>query len=94
MNSNHNLKYDEDNEKQADDQQADDHHRLINKHLADSNRYAPGMGHTNFDDIFSHLRGARYDGWLSVEILPKPDPQTAARRAAEYLAPYIQGVKP
>lgn len=58
-------------------------------HLADSNRHAPGQGHTDFDDIFLHLKRAGYDGWVSIEILPEPDPDTAARNAAEYLIPKI-----
>ena len=35
-----------------------------------------------------------YDGWLSVEILPKPEPLLAAGRAVRYLKPFLQGVKP
>lgn len=58
-------------------------------HLADSNRLAPGQGHTNFDDIFDNLKKANYDGWVSVEILPEPDPDTAAAQAAEFLRPLI-----
>ena len=37
--------------------------------------------------IVSALRGAGYDGWCAVEILPKPDPDTAAFRAAQALLP-------
>ena len=59
-------------------------------HLADSNRLAPGWGHTDFADIFAHLRAAKYDGWVSVEILPKPDPDSAAKQAAEYLKPFVR----
>jgi 5-keto-L-gluconate epimerase len=58
-------------------------------HLADSNRLAPGWGHTDFDDIFNHLLQAGYRGWVSVEILPQPDPDSAARQAAEFLRPRI-----
>ncbi|NLE37021.1 MAG: sugar phosphate isomerase/epimerase, partial [Pirellulaceae bacterium] len=58
-------------------------------HLADSNRLAPGRGHIDFDDIFDHLAIVEYDGWVSVEILPKPDPDTAARQAAEFLRPRV-----
>ena len=58
-------------------------------HVADSNRLAPGQGHTDFQAFFQSLRRMRYDGWLSVEILPKPDPDTAARQAAEFLRPMI-----
>lgn len=58
-------------------------------HLADSNRLAPGWGHTDFQDIFKNLREAGYDGWLSVEILPKPEPYMAAKQAIDYLKPYF-----
>jgi sugar phosphate isomerase/epimerase len=58
-------------------------------HLADSNRLAPGWGHTDFSDVFRGLRASGYDGWVSVEILPRPDPDSAAKQAAEYLRPYV-----
>lgn len=59
-------------------------------HLADSNRLAPGQGHLDFDNIFSALKSAEFDGWASIEILAKPDPDTAARQAAEYILPRIE----
>jgi len=59
-------------------------------HMADSNRLAPGWGHTDFKDIFNHLKMAKYDGWLSIEILPKPEPYLAAKQAIEYLKPFIK----
>ena len=58
-------------------------------HLADSNRLAPGWGHTYFTDIFNILNLTRYSGWLSVEIIPKPDPYSAARQAVDYLKPFL-----
>jgi sugar phosphate isomerase/epimerase len=58
-------------------------------HFADSNRLAPGEGHTNFRDIFRHLLEANYDGWISAEILPLPNADTAARQTAEFLLPLI-----
>jgi sugar phosphate isomerase/epimerase len=58
-------------------------------HLADSNRRAPGWGHTDFRDIFTNLKKVDYSGWVSVEILPVPDPTSAARQAGEYLKPFI-----
>lgn len=58
-------------------------------HFADSNRLAPGQGHTDFQDILKHLNTVGYKGWVSVEILPKPDPDTAARQTIEYLRPLI-----
>jgi sugar phosphate isomerase/epimerase len=59
-------------------------------HLADSNRLAPGWGHTNFEDIFNHLKNANYEGWMAVEILPKPTATAAAKQAIEYLKPYFE----
>ncbi len=60
-------------------------HHIAYIHMADSNRLAPGQGHTNFQDIFSHLKNVKYNGWLSIEILPEPDPDTAAKNAVEFL---------
>lgn len=54
-------------------------------HVADSNRLAPGWGHMPFDEVFSILRNIGYDGYLTAEILPKPDPDQAAKQAAEFL---------
>ncbi len=59
-------------------------------HFADSNRLAPGRGHLNFDEIFDALHAIKFNGWGSVEIFPQPDPDTAARQAAEYLLPMIE----
>lgn len=56
-------------------------------HFADTNRLAPGQGHTDFQSVFDSLQRVGYDGWGSIEILPKPDPDTAARQAIEYLKP-------
>lgn len=58
-------------------------------HFADSNRLAPGQGHLDFDEVFSALKAIKFDGWASIEILPRPDPDTAARQAAEFILPRI-----
>jgi sugar phosphate isomerase/epimerase len=58
-------------------------------HLADSNRLAPGWGHLDFDSIFLVLQEINYAGWVSVEILPKPEPDAAAGQAANFLRPRI-----
>lgn len=58
-------------------------------HFADSNRQAPGQGHTNFDDILKHLFAAKFNGWICAEILPIPDPDTAAKRTADFLLPML-----
>lgn len=54
-------------------------------HFADSNRWAPGDGHLDFDDIFSALGKIGYDGWCTVECLPFPSPEEAASRAVKFL---------
>lgn len=57
--------------------------------MADSNRLAPGQGHTNFQEIFDNLFQAGYEGWLSAEILPKPNPDITAKQTADFLLPLI-----
>ncbi len=54
-------------------------------HFADSNRCAPGDGHLNFPDIIDALMKISYKGFVAMEMLPKPDPVTAAKRAMSYL---------
>jgi sugar phosphate isomerase/epimerase len=63
-------------------------------HFADSNRRAPGQGHLDFDDILGALSRIGFDGWASVEILPVPDADTAAKQAADFLLPKIRRYKP
>lgn len=58
-------------------------------HLADSNRLAPGQGHTDFDSLFKGLKKVNYSGWCSVEILPYPEPPIAAQQAVEFLKPMV-----
>jgi sugar phosphate isomerase/epimerase len=60
-------------------------------HFADSNRLAPGWGHLDFGSIVNSLREAAYDGWVSVEVLPKPDPDAAAKQAIDCLRRFIPG---
>ena len=54
-------------------------------HVADSNRYAPGMGHIDFKSVLKALREAGYQGYLSAEIVIKPDFKTAAKFTLETL---------
>ena len=55
-------------------------------HVADSNRLAPGWGHLPFDEVFQVLAEIGYQGYLTAEILPKPDPYAAAAQAVRYLS--------
>ena len=59
-------------------------------HLADSNRLAPGQGHTDFEQVFDGLKEVSYEGWCSVEILPEPEPVLAAKQAADFLIPLVR----
>lgn len=49
--------------------------------LADSNRWAPGFGHLDLPAVAAALRDVGYNGWVSAEVLPCPDPDAAAARA-------------
>jgi sugar phosphate isomerase/epimerase len=49
-------------------------------HFADSNRQAMGSGHTDAAAVIAALREISYTGYLSAEILPLPDSETAARQ--------------
>lgn len=49
-------------------------------HFADSNRRAIGFGHTDVAPILAALHAIGYDGYLSAEILPLPDAESAARQ--------------
>jgi sugar phosphate isomerase/epimerase len=58
-------------------------------HFADSNRWAPGRGHLDFQSIVSCLKSIRYEGYVSLEILPFPDPDQAAAEAVTTIRKYI-----
>jgi sugar phosphate isomerase/epimerase len=63
--------------------------RLWHVHIADSNRRHPGSGHLNFEGIFATLKDMGYQDYISAEILPLPDPDTAAEETMEFLKKYI-----
>ena len=44
--------------------------KLFHVHFADSNRAAPGAGHTDFEPIMRALKDMGYDGYISFELLP------------------------
>jgi 5-keto-L-gluconate epimerase len=54
--------------------------RLVYLHLADSNRWAPGFGHTPFGPVRQVLDEMGFAGWVSAEILPRPDDDVAVRQ--------------
>ncbi len=59
--------------------------RLFHVHIADSNRWYPGAGHIDFRRIVDTLDQVGYRGFLSAEILPLPDPDTAAKKTIDYM---------
>lgn len=52
-------------------------------HFVDSNRRAPGMGHFDLETIAQVLKSSAYDGFVSAECFPLPDPETAAKAAID-----------
>ncbi|MST01409.1 MAG: sugar phosphate isomerase/epimerase, partial [Pedosphaera sp.] len=52
-------------------------------HWADSNRHAMGFGHTDVAPIAAALKEAGYTGYISAEVLPLPDGESAARQTIE-----------
>jgi sugar phosphate isomerase/epimerase len=63
--------------------------RLWHVHLGDSNRQSPGKGHLDFPGIVQTLGEIGYTGWLSAELLPLPDPDTAAAATIGHIRPMI-----
>ena len=57
--------------------------RLFHFHVADSNRWHPGAGHIDFRKVVETLGAVGYVGFVSAEILPYPDPDTAAQKTME-----------
>lgn len=55
--------------------------KLGHVHFVDSNRLAMGMGHTDMKPIGAALRELGYTGYLSAEVLPFPDSESAAKQS-------------
>ncbi|OVE80257.1 hypothetical protein BVY01_00550 [bacterium I07] len=60
--------------------------KVFHVHLADSNRWYPGAGHIDFRSIFQTLSDMDYNDYVSAEIMPLPDAQTAAEKTMETLS--------
>jgi sugar phosphate isomerase/epimerase len=58
-------------------------------HYADSNRQAMGHGHTDPKPIVAALKEIHYTGHLSAEILPLPNPLTAAQQTIQSIRSVI-----
>ncbi len=66
--------------------------KLWHVHVADSNRLAPGMGHLDFPPLIDTLRGMEYTGYVSAEIIPRPNPEDAARNTMSFFRSINIGV--
>ncbi|MCV9885141.1 sugar phosphate isomerase/epimerase family protein [Metabacillus halosaccharovorans] len=54
-------------------------------HLADSNRYQPGKGHTDFQSYIKSIQQTKYQGYLSFECGLKGDVYEALQVSLAYL---------
>ncbi len=59
--------------------------RMFHFHYADSNRLYPGCGHIGFKEILKVLIDVGYQGFVSGEHRPDPEPSEAAVKGLEYL---------
>ena len=60
-------------------------------HIADSNRKYPGMGHIDFIEICRTLREINYKGFISGEMLPSPNLETAMKQYIAKMKEVING---
>jgi sugar phosphate isomerase/epimerase len=63
--------------------------RLWHIHLGDSNRLPPGQGHIDFAGIVSTLSDIGYQGYLSAELRPLPDPDAAAAATIQHIRQFV-----
>ena len=59
-------------------------------HFADSNRRAVGMGHIAIDEIAKVLQEIGFSGYLSAEVHPLPDTESAARQTMRTFSKYFR----
>lgn len=64
--------------------------KLYYVHFADSNRAAPGRGHIDFKPIAQALKDIRYEGYISLEILPPLADPFSGARYEEFYDPYTK----
>jgi len=64
--------------------------KLFHVHLGDNNRLPPGRGLIDFPAIIKTLRQVGYTGYLTAELLAKPDPDTAARETLTYMRSLLE----
>jgi sugar phosphate isomerase/epimerase len=58
-------------------------------HFSDVNRRWPGNAFIDYEKVVRVLNDLSYDGYVSTEIQPWPDPDSAARLSIEHLRQFI-----
>ena len=63
-------------------------------HFADSNRRPVGGGHTDIAPIAKALADIGYDGYVSAECFPYPDPDAAAEMTVKSFRRHFRNLNP
>ncbi len=66
--------------------------KLFHVHLGDNNRLPPGKGLIDFGAILRTLHTIGYTGWLSAELLGKPDPDTAGQQTIDHMTHLMKAI--
>jgi len=66
--------------------------KLFHVHLGDNNRLPPGKGLIDFAAILRTLRAGGYTGWLSAELLGRPDADAAGQQTLDYMIPRVRAL--
>ncbi len=63
---------------------------IIHVHFADSNRRPVGNGHTQLSDVANALEKINYQGFVSAEAFPWPNPEAAAQQTIASFQHYFK----
>ena len=67
--------------------------QISHVHLADSNRRLPGEGHTDFPAVLKTLEECAYSGYVSLEVLNRPDREHIRACAGKQLRKIMEECK-
>lgn len=59
--------------------------KLGHIHIADSNRWFPGYGHIDFEQLLRCVKQTGYSGYVSLECLNKPSVEAVREQAAAWI---------
>jgi sugar phosphate isomerase/epimerase len=65
---------------------------LWHVHVGDNNRLPPGRGMIDFRRVLRALAEVGYKGYLSAELLARPDGDAAGRESLAHLRPLLEGL--